>query len=67
MKKDQKSTNADSGGEDISEADWKGMMEHKTTILLSPKERVCALLEAPPKLNAALKQLRSRPSILENG
>ena len=38
-------------GEGIGEADWKAMMEHKTTILLSPKdwEWFCALLKAPPQ------------------
>lgn len=69
MKKDQKSMKADSDGEGISEADWKAMMEHKTTIRLSPKdwERFCALLEAPPKPNEALKQLMNRPSIFDDG
>ena len=69
MKKNQKSTNANSDGEGISEPDWTALMEHKTTIRLSPKdwERFCALLEAPPKPNEALKQLMNKPSILENG
>lgn len=69
MNKDRKSTKSDSNKEALSEANLKVMMEHKTTIPLSPQdwERFVALLEAPPKPKETLKQLMNRASLFNSG